>query len=145
MPRNDRRVARPGSRRALIAALLFSGVIAGCSGVSSPSSYPDDNFTGTIQVGAEVDKAFTVKATGEMQMTLQSLTPAPVVGFLWMGVGQYVGSICSPLPGYYTTQAPINQQFSFSTIPTGSYCMFLSDGNGVLKQPAAFAVNTKHP
>ncbi len=119
--------------------------MAACHGVTSPSSYPDDNLTGTIQPGGEANKAFNVGSTGEMTMTLQSLAPAPQVGFLWMGVGQFAGSACSPIAGYYTTQAPLNQQFSFPTITQGSYCMFVSDGSSVLKQPATFTLNTKHP
>jgi hypothetical protein len=129
----------------LAGALIVATAMAACHGVTSPSSYPDDNFSSTLQPSGEAHKAFTVGSTGEMQMTLQSLTPTPQVGFVWMGVGQFAGAACSPLPGYYTTQAPINQQFSFSTITPGSYCMFVSDGSGVLKQATSFALNTKHP
>jgi len=129
----------------LAGALAIAAALAACSGVTTPSSYPDDNFTSTIQPNGEADKAFSVGSTGEMQMTLQSLSPTPQVGFLWMGVGQYAGSTCQPLLGYYTTQAPLNQQFSFSTITKGSYCMFVSDGNSVVKQAATFTVHTKHP
>jgi hypothetical protein len=129
----------------IIGTLIVAAAMTACHGVTEPSSYPDDNFSGTIQPGGETDRAFNVGSTGEMTMTLQSLTPTPQVGFLWMGVGQYAGSSCSPLTGYYTTQAPLNQVFSFSTITKGSYCMFVSDGSTVLKQAATFTVNTKHP
>jgi hypothetical protein len=129
----------------LAAALVVALAMAACHGVTEPSSYPDDNFSGTLQPAGVAQKAFNVGSTGEMQMTLQSLTPAPQVGFLWMGVGQFSGSTCAPLTGYYTVQAPINQQFSFSTITPGSYCMFVSDGNSVLKQATNFTLNTKHP
>jgi hypothetical protein len=129
----------------LVGTLVVALAMAACGGVTSPSSYPDDNFSGTLQPAGEAQKAFNVGSTGEMQMTLQSLTPTPQVGFVWMGVGQFSNSTCSPLAGYYTTQAPINQQFSFSTIPPGSYCMFVSDGSSVLKQATNFTLNTKHP
>jgi hypothetical protein len=129
----------------LIGALALAASLAACHGVVSPSSYPDDNFTGTIAPGGQADKAFNVGSTGEMQMTLVSLSPQPQVGFLAIGVGQYVGGICSPIGGYYASQAPIGQQLSFSTIQQGAYCMLIADANLALKTSATFTINTKHP
>jgi hypothetical protein len=129
----------------LLGALALAASIAACKGVTSPSSYPDDDLTGTIVPGGQNDKPFTVGSTGEMQMTLSSLSPAPVVGFMAVGVGQYVGSVCAPIGGYYAQQAPIGQQLSFPTITQGSYCMLIADANLALKQSATFRLHTKHP
>jgi hypothetical protein len=129
----------------LAGALALTGSLAACGGVTSPSSYPADTFSGTINPGGEADRGFSVGSTGEMSMTLTALSPTPQVGFMWIGVGQYVGASCSPVPGYYTTQAPIGQQLSFSTIPQGAYCMFISDGNTALKQTTTFTLTARHP
>ena len=129
----------------LVGALALAASLAACKGVTSPSSYPDDDFTGTLAIAGQSDKPFSVGSTGEMQMTLVSLTPTPRLGFMWVGVGQYVGSVCSAIPGYYTTQAPIGQALSFPRITQGAYCMFISDGNSALTAPATFTLHTKHP
>jgi hypothetical protein len=130
----------------LVGALVVAATIAACHGVTSPSSYPDDDFSGTITPGTTQSKNFNVGSTGEIQMTLQTLSPRPVVGFLWIGVGQPAAGSCQPLLGYYTTQAPVGQGLqSFGTIQQGSYCMFVSDGNSILTQPTSFTLQTKHP
>jgi hypothetical protein len=86
-----------------------------------------------------------VSKTGEMQFTLQSLTPRPLVGFLAVGVGQPAGSDCLPFTNYTYYQVAIGQQYSFSQIDKGGYCIVVSDVNAILNGPTTFAIHFVHP
>jgi hypothetical protein len=129
----------------LLGVIAVSLSLASCGGVASPSSYPPDDFTGNIAPGGQASRAFTVSKTGEMQVTLTALSPAPRVGFLAVGVGQYVGNTCQPSPSFYSTQTPVGQALSFGTIPEGSYCIVVLDVNLALTATATFTVEMLHP
>lgn len=126
-----------------VAALAAS--LAACGSVSAPSNSTAEDFTDTLQPSGQTFKAFSVSKTGEMQITLQSLNPRPIVGFISLAVGSPVGSICSPYPAYYVTTAAVGQQYSFPQVVKGSYCVWVADANGVLTQPATFALRFTHP
>jgi hypothetical protein len=129
----------------LLFALAVAASLAACGGVDSPSSQTATDFTGTLAPGDQQFMTFSVGKTGEMQLTLQSLTPRPVIGFLAMAVGQPAGSICSPIFGYIVAQAAIGQNYSFPQITKGSYCVLIADSTVALTQPAAFSVRLLHP
>jgi len=80
-----------------------------------------------------------------MQMTLTSLTPRPVVGFIALAIGLPAGSLCSPMAGYIVSQAAVGQQYSFGQVVKGSYCLLVADANNVLTSNAAFTVRFTHP
>jgi hypothetical protein len=127
------------------AILSLAGSLAGCGGVDSPSSQTPEDFTDTLNPLGQVSKPFSVSKTGEMQFTLQSLTPRPVVGFIYIAVGVPVGTACSPQLGYIVSQAAVGQQYSFPSIFKGSYCLLIADANAVLTAPATFVVRLLHP
>ena len=55
-----------------------------------------------------------------MQLTLLSLTPRPVVGFIALAIGQPVGTGCAPAAGYVVQQAAVGQQYPFPQISKGT-------------------------
>ena len=129
----------------LVAALVTAATLTACSGISSPSTYAPDDFSGTLDPSGEASRGFSVAATGELQLQLTALNPVPRVGFLSMGVGQYLGSVCSPTPNYIVGQVGLNQQYSLGRITKGNYCVVLVDANAVLTAPATFTIRILHP
>ena len=116
-----------------------------CGSVTSPSQLAALDFTGTIDPLGQASLNFTVDKLGEMQLTLQSLSPRPVVGFISVAVGIPAGSLCSPLAAYYVTQTAIGQQYAFAQIQKGSYCLYVADNNAVLTTTATFTIHLLHP
>lgn len=129
----------------LLTAFAFAATTAACGGVDSPSSQTATDFSGTLAPGDQQSTNFSVSKTGEMQLTLQSLTPRPVLGFLALAVGQPSGSLCSPIFGYIVNQAAVGQTYAFPQITKGTYCLLIADSNLALTQPAAFSVRLLHP
>ncbi|HUR35267.1 MAG TPA: hypothetical protein VM032_15795 [Vicinamibacterales bacterium] len=129
----------------LFAAALLTASMAACSGVSSPSTQATEEFSDTLAPLGQVSKPFSVSKTGEMQLTLKSLTPRPVVGFIALAIGVPNGSACSPIPGYVVSQAAVGQQYAFPQITKGAYCLLVADANGALTASATFTVSLSHP
>jgi outer membrane lipoprotein SlyB len=128
-----------------LAAVAAAVTLAGCGGVTSPSNQTSQDYSDTLTPGGQVFQTFSVSKTGEMQVTIQSLSPRPVVGFIGFAVGLPSGSVCSPLLGYAVTQAAIGQSYSFPTITKGSYCLLVGDFNSALAGSATFTVRYSHP
>jgi len=137
----------PGMRYLARLAMLcvVTGSLAACGSVTSPSSLTAFDFTGSIDPLGSSFQSFSVGKTGEMQLTLQSLTPRPVVGFVTVAIGTPVGSVCSPYSAYYITQTAVGQQYAFGQVTKGSYCVLIADNNAVLTQSAAFSIHLLHP
>jgi hypothetical protein len=129
----------------LLAAFVFALSMTACGGVDSPSSQTPLDFSGTLPPAGRQSVPFSVSKTGEMQLTLQTLNPRPVLGFLELAVGQPIGSDCAEIFGYLVTQAAVGQTYSFPQITKGSYCLLIADSSLVLSQPAAFNVRLLHP
>jgi hypothetical protein len=129
----------------LAASVAVAVTLAACGGVSSPSNYTPDDFSGTLTPGGEANRGFEVGGTGELQLELVSLNPAPRVGFLAMGVGRYAGGFCSPLFGYTVNQVAVGRPYALGRITKGSYCITIADANLSLTGPAAFTVRILHP
>ena len=91
------------------------------------------------------NEQFSVSKTGEMQLTLQSLAPRPVVGFVAVAIGFPVGTDCQPLGGYYLAQAAVGQQYAFPQISKGTYCLLILDANAALTATASFTLHLLHP
>jgi hypothetical protein len=128
-----------------LAALMLTGSLAACSSVNSPSDEITEDFSDVLPPAGQVSKPFSVAKNGEMEMTLQSLAPRPVVGFIALAVGVPAPGGCSPLIGFVVSQAAIGQQYAFGQINKGSYCILVADANGVLTTSASFTVRYTHP
>jgi hypothetical protein len=119
--------------------------LSACGGVDSPSQLTTEDFNDALDPLGQVSKSFSVGKTGEMQLTLQSLNPRPVVGFISLAIGTPSGTTCSPLLGYIVSQAAIGQQYAFPQIVKGSYCLLVADANAALTSRATFSVRLAHP
>lgn len=128
-----------------LAALAAAVTLAGCGGVSSPSTLTSQDYTDTISTGGQAFQTFSVNKTGEMQLTLMSITPRPVVGFLSAAIGLASGSLCSPLGGYTVSQLAVGQPYSFPSITKGTYCVLVGDFGSILPGSTTFTVRYSHP
>ena len=128
---------------AATSCLAFS--LAACGSVTSPSQLAAFDFSGTLAPLGQANQQFSVNKTGEMQLTLQSLAPRPVVGFVTVAIGLPAGTDCQPLGGYYLAQAAVGQQYAFPQISKGTYCLLIADANGVLAVTASFTLRLLHP
>ena len=128
----------------LLAAAVVATSLAACSGVSSPSNQTIDTFTGTVDPIGQSSNNFSVGKTSELSLTLISLNPRPVLGFIGIAIGQPVVGGCSPYGAYVVSQAAIGQTFAFGQVAKGSYCLLVVDGNGILTAPAAYSVRVIH-
>ena len=128
-----------------LAAAVAAVTLSGCGGVTSPSNQTSQDYSDTLTPGGQVFQTFSVSKTGEMQMSLQTLSPRPVVGFIGLAVGVPSGSVCSPILGYAISQAAIGQSYSFPTITKGSYCLLVGDFGSVLTGSTTFTVRYSHP
>ncbi len=127
-------------------ALLMAASVAACGGVTDPSQNVKDPFSGIITPGQGnyVSHPFTVSKSGELSITVTSMTPAiPTSTYFEVGFGNSVSGSCQPLQ--------INQ---FATVGTaaiggypvtpGSYCVFLID-EGLFTVPETYTVVVSHP
>ena len=126
-------------------AMALAASLASCSTVATPSQLVQEDYSDTLTAGGTVFKTFSISRTGEMQVTLQSLSPRLVVGFVEVGVGQQSGSSCFPLAGYVVGQAAVGQQYSLGQLVKGSYCLLVADVSGVVTQSTSFSVHFAHP
>jgi hypothetical protein len=129
----------------LVVAAAVALSFAACSGVSSPSTDTTENFSGTLDPLGTSFSLFSVSKTGEMSITLLSLTPRPVVGFVALAIGVPSGSSCQPLTGYIVSQAAVGNAYSFSQITKGSYCVLVADPSAILTTSAAWTLRLTHP
>lgn len=129
----------------LVAAVSFALSLAACGGVDSPSNATAEDFSGTLAPAGQASRTFSVSKTGEMQVTLQSLTPRPVVGFVAIALGTPIGTDCSPALNYIVSQAAVGQQYSMGQIQKGSYCILIADSNAILTTSTAFSIHFLHP
>ena len=128
----------------LLAAVAVAASLAACGGVSSPSSQTQDEFTGTVDPIGQSSNNFSVGKTSEMSITLLSLTPRPVLGFIGLAIGTPSGGGCAPYGAYAIAQAAIGQTYALGQVAKGSYCVLVIDGNGILTTTASYAVRVIH-
>jgi hypothetical protein len=138
--------------RHLLTALLvlvLSALASGCG--SSSSSSPSDstglkteNFSGTVPVKGSDFHQFTTTLTGEVDVTLSSVTPAVNMG---VGVGTTDGTTCTLLLGASTPSngvaAGTNAQLA-GIVSAGTFCVQIYDV-GNLTSAATYSVTVVHP
>jgi hypothetical protein len=115
--------------------------LAGCSGVVDPSKNQVENFSGTLNLLAQVDHNFNVEKNGEVQVRLTSITPNSAA-ILGVGLGQPAGSTC----GIYSVNniAGVGRDAFGSSIQKGSWCVRVFD-NGTLTAPQNYTLQVSHP
>jgi len=119
----------------LIVATVFTAV--GCSNSSdntsstlptAPSSpLVTENFSGTVQIGSNDSKPFTVTSDGSpITIDLTSAGPPATIS-MGFGVGTFVGGTCQLSSGGNTTAAAGPTPQLSGTISAGSYCFMVYD------------------
>ncbi len=128
----------------LFAAAVVATSLASCSGISSPSTQTQDTFTGTVDPLGQSSSNFSVGKTSELSVTLVTLTPRPVLGFMGLAIGQPGAGGCSPFGAYVVAQAAVGQNYALGQMTKGNYCVLVIDGNGILTTPATYSVRVVH-
>jgi hypothetical protein len=121
-----------------LACLLVATVLTavGCSNSDNTSttlptvpSSPlvTENFSGTVQVGSNDSKPFTVTSTGfQITVDLTSAGPPATIS-MGIGVGTYVGGTCQLSSGGFTQTAAGSTPQLTGTIDAGQYCFMVYD------------------
>ena len=129
----------------LLTAVAVAVSLAACGSVDSPSNEVSEISPVTVDPLGQASNTFSVSKTGEMQLTLLSLTPRPVVGFIALAIGQPVGAGCAPAAGYVVQQAAVGQRYRVSPDQQGQYCVLVADANGALTASAVYTLRLLHP
>jgi hypothetical protein len=118
----------------LIVATALSA--AGCSNSTDTSStlptapsspLVTENFSGTVQVGSNDAKPFTVTSDG-FQITVDMTSAGPPATIaMGIGVGTFVGGTCQLSTGGFTTAAASSTPQLTGTIAAGQYCFMIYD------------------
>ena len=119
----------------LIVATALSA--AGCSNSSdaasstlptTPSSpLVTENFGGTVQVGSNDVKPFTVTSDG-FQITVDMTSAGPPATIaMGIGVGTFVGGTCQLSSGGFITAPAASTPQLTGTIAAGQYCLMIYD------------------
>jgi hypothetical protein len=136
-------------------ALMLALVAAACGGsdnattAASTTTGPiTELFEGTLQgAGDSTFFSFTVNATGNVNVTLASVTTATTPGTsinlaLGLGLGSPVATECSVTNQTTTTPSLVTQLFSANLAPA-VYCVRVFDV-GTVTRPINFAVRIVH-
>ena len=108
-------------------ACLMALAAAGCNSPTSLSDNVTETLSGTVQPAMSDSKTFTVGNTGEIKVTLASLTPGGDAT-LAVAYGQPSSGVCQianpqPLNGTYVGKTV----FDFPIYVKGDYCIVTAD------------------
>jgi hypothetical protein len=130
--------------RRLSAACVLAVCASACSGIIDPAKNTVENFSGTLPVASSIVlPPYTLSKSGEVEVTMTSVAPAPANGTLQFQLGQIVSGSCTLLQGYLA-QAVVNRKVQYGVLNKGTYCLVVFDP-GVLTVPANFAGTFSHP
>ena len=142
--------------KVLLALVIVAGLFAGaCDSSSSdqtltaPTAPPDktDTFTGTLEVGGTHDHTFTVTKTGEVDITLTSISGAGVPSTVFVGlfVGTPSGDVCTLIQGFGgSVQANLTTPQITGNANAGSFCVEIKDV-GNLAASVDYSITVAHP
>lgn len=119
-------------------ALLAGGCAGTDNGVTGPST--TDTFTGTLLASGNISYAVTVKANGELDLTLTTLTPQTTIT-VGLGIGLPQGSSCAVFTA--AENAKVGSTLPASVTP-GTYCVLVYDVGNV-QGADNFTVSVLHP
>jgi hypothetical protein len=131
------------SHRRLAVALGLAVLAAACGDVG-PSKNKVETFGGTLPPGGVRFHAYTLDGNGEVFLTLTSLSPPPLNGSIFLGLGQPTGQDCALIPGY-NAAGIVNRKWEFGLLNKGTYCVLLYDPNVALPGPASYTGTFSHP
>jgi len=102
-----------------------------------------ENFSGTVQVGSNDSKPFTVTSSGfAITVDLTSAGPPATIS-MGIGVGTLVGGTCQLSSGGFTTTSAGAAPQLNGTINAGQYCLMVYDV-GNQSAPITYTVVVTH-
>jgi hypothetical protein len=135
---------RAGRTRLTLAPLVLLGalLVGGCAGTDNGVTGPSttDTFTGTLLASGNISYAVTVKANGELDLTLTTLAPQTTIT-VGLGIGVPSGSSCSLITA--AENAKVGSTLPASVTP-GTYCVLVYDV-GNIQGSDSFTLSVLHP
>ncbi len=128
------------SHRVFIASIL--ALCTASCGISTPSANTIREISGTIPVGGNAVHSFSATKTGEVEVTITSLTPTPS-NPIQLTLGQQSGANCTLLPGY-VAPVVVNRVVQFGSLTKADYCLIVYD-TAVLTAPTSYTGRISHP
>jgi hypothetical protein len=110
-----------------VLAVLVAVLMAGCHNPTSINNNTVENLAGVVKPGMAASNNFNVTNAGEVQITLQSLTPGGAV-YLAAAYGQPNAGVCQPVNWQVIGSTYVGKTvFDFPVYAAGQYCMLTAD------------------
>jgi hypothetical protein len=132
--------------RHLAVAFVIAVSLAACGGVTDPSQNTQESKSGTITPGngSFVSIPFSVSKTGELTITVTTMTPTiPTSTYFEVGFGTNVSNSCQPIQLNQFSTVGVAAISGYPVTP-GSYCAFLID-EGLFTTTENFTMVISHP
>jgi hypothetical protein len=127
--------------RAFVALPIVAALAAAACGVSDPSTNTIETFTGSVAVGNQgPNHEFRAERTGEILLTVTSLTPA--VQAVGVAIGQPVSGICSVI--YANPVGQLNQVAVNYPNSSGRFCAYVYD-SGLMTETVNYTLRVSRP
>jgi len=131
----------------MVAALLAAVWMTACTKSTSssasstaPSTKTTETFTGTVAVKGSDIHAFTVSASGQVDVTLTTANPSVPLGLL---IGTASGSACAAVAGGSVVASPGSTAQLSGFLSPAAYCVAAFDPGG-LAQSVSYTVTVAH-
>ena len=128
--------------RLLLSVSITAALLSVACGISTPSSNKVETVSGIIPVGGSDSKNFSNTKTGELQITVTTLSPSPSAS-LGLAIGQQITGTCSLIQNYVASLV-VNRVVEFGSLQKGDYCLYVYD-TGVLTAATAYTAKISHP
>jgi hypothetical protein len=131
-------------RPALSLVLLAAFTTAACE--DTPIIEPDPPelvtvaFSGTLTVNGGVTHRFTTRGSGDINVTLKTLTPVTIAVGLSLGV--WTGASCSLT--IVEANALPNSKLTGNATASGEFCTRVADDLGRLTDPVTYDIEVTH-
>ena len=101
----------------LSAACVLAACLSACSGIIDPAKNTVETFSGTLAVATSIviTPFYTLSKSGEVEVTMTSVTPTPANGTLQFQLGQVVSGSCQLLQGYLAV-AIVNRKVQYGVL-----------------------------
>lgn len=133
--------------RHLLALTLTSALLAGCSGVQSPSNNATETFNGTVtpQTGTQaeppVTHLFSAGRSGEMSVRLTAIAPnaAALIG---LALGEVINGSCAIFNR--SDFSGLNRDVLVTPVQRGNFCLQVFNGGGI-SAATTYSLQVNHP
>jgi hypothetical protein len=127
----------------LLLALFVAALGTVSCSLNTPSNNTVEPMSGVIPVGGVATNNYSFNKSGEIEVTVDTLTPSPSAS-LGMALGQVVSGTCQLLGAGYVASVAVNRTIEFGYWNKGDYCIQLYD-TGVLTVDTSYTGRFSHP